>query len=399
MDTRDDERAGAPLHGRHGRLSTPLRLAVLPLVAAALLAGIAGGLVRFGIAGAWAAGAVWPLNAAAGHPLLMVCGFFGTVIAVERATALALPAAWAAPLLSAAGALLVLLGREQAGAWMTAAAGAAFVAVHGVLLRRQRLPHTIVLTIGACAWTVGSAVYALVFESTAAWLWWFAFLVLTIAAERLELTRLMPRRPRANALLALACAVLVAGAALATLAWVPGTGEGWGAAGGTLFGCGLLALAAWLGAFDVARRTVRVPGLTRYMALCLLSGYAWMAVAGLAWIAIGAGVDARDAAVHALGLGFVFSMVMGHAPVILPAVAGVRLRYSTAFYAPLALLHATLLLRLAPLGGSLQAAGAVGNALAVALFAATVVAAALAARQPVQPVAADRSNPAPGAGR
>jgi hypothetical protein len=30
----------------------------------------------------------------------------------------------------------------------------------------------------------------------------------------------------------------------------------------------------------------------------------------------------RDAALHGLGLGFLFSMMLGHAPVILPAVAG-----------------------------------------------------------------------------
>lgn len=36
-------------------------------------------------------------------------------------------------------------------------------------------------------------------------------------------------------------------------------------------------------------------------------------------------------ALHALGLGFVFSMVMRHAPVILPAVARLRLSFGVAF--------------------------------------------------------------------
>ena len=48
-----------------------------------------------------------------------------------------------------------------------------------------------------------------------------------------------------------------------------------------LVGAGFVALAAWLGAFDVARRTVRGAGLTRFIAVALLSGYAWLAVAGL----------------------------------------------------------------------------------------------------------------------
>jgi hypothetical protein len=51
-------------------------------------------------------------------------------------------------------------------------------------------------------------------------------------------------------------------------------------------------------------------------------------------------------ALHALGLGFTFSMVIGHAPVIVPALAGVRLRFGAWFYAPLLLLHASLACRL-----------------------------------------------------
>ena len=50
---------------------------------------------------------------------------------------------------------------------------------------------------------------------------------------------------------------------------------------------------------------------------------------------------------HALALGFVFSMVFGHAPIIVPAVLRVAVPYSPAFYAPLALLHLSLLVRIA----------------------------------------------------
>jgi hypothetical protein len=45
-------------------------------------------------------------------------------------------------------------------------------------------------------------------------------------------------------------------------------------------------------------------------------------------------------------LGFVFSMVFGHAPIIFPAVLRVAVPYSSYFYAPLALLHASLAIRL-----------------------------------------------------
>ena len=40
------------------------------------------------------------------------------------------------------------------------------------------------------------------------------------------------------------------------------------------------ALAAWRARYDVARRTIRGHGLTRYMAASLLVGYGWLAAAG-----------------------------------------------------------------------------------------------------------------------
>ena len=47
----------------------------------------------------------------------------------------------------------------------------------------------------------------------------------------------------------------------------------------------------WLGRYDVARRTIRGHGLTRYMAAALLTGYAWLAVAGGLWASVGQMAD------------------------------------------------------------------------------------------------------------
>jgi hypothetical protein len=94
---------------------------------------------------------------------------------------------------------------------------------------------------------------------------------------------------------------------------------------------------------------VRQTGLTRFIAVCLLSGYFWLALGGAVIAAAGLapGSAAYDAALHALLLGFVFSMVFGHAPIIFPAVLRVNVAYHPLFYAPLLLLHASLALRLA----------------------------------------------------
>jgi hypothetical protein len=53
----------------------------------------------------------------------------------------------------------------------------------------------------------------------------------------------------------------------------------WPAIGYPMLGVALLGLVWWLVAHDVARRTIRAGGLARFMAGCLLAGYAWLAVA------------------------------------------------------------------------------------------------------------------------
>ncbi|KQV89092.1 hypothetical protein [Pelomonas sp. Root1237] len=348
------------------------RLAFAGLAVVALVAGIAGGLVRAGVAVPVASAAV------ATHAFLMICAFMGTVIGIERAVALKHPAGFAGPLASGAAGLVMLSGAPGLAAWLAAGASLAFVGVNLAVVRRQRAAHTLLLLAGAVAWAAGSLLHALGLMAGAVVPLWFCFLVFTIAAERLEMTRLMRRHAGAGPALLAILAVAACGAVLSGLV---------ADVGGLLYGLSLAALASWLAVFDIARRTVRAAGLSRYMALCLLTGYFWLAVAGLAWAGTALGLPWRDAALHGLALGFVFSMVFGHAPVILPAVARVKLAFGWPFYLPLALLHASLAVRL--FGGlfdaRMTAAGATGNALAIAAFVLTLAGAAIAWRAQRKP--------------
>jgi hypothetical protein len=52
-----------------------------------------------------------------------------------------------------------------------------------------------------------------------------------------------------------------------------------------------------------------------------------------------------DAMLHALFLGFVASMIFRHAPIIVPALLDLPMTFRSTFYAPLILLHFSLLLR------------------------------------------------------
>jgi hypothetical protein len=358
---------------RPGAAATAFKIAMALLVLAMLLGAVAGGLLRAGAAWPGLQGSLLAGQAAVAHAALMLSAFLGSAIGVERAVALHRRWAFAAPLASALGGALLLAGQPQAGAWLGVAAAGVFVGVNTVLVLRQTLAHTALLLVGALAWLTGNLLFAADLGSGVALPWWFGFVVLTITAERLEMSRLMRHHPLAQPLLLAAVAGLLAGAAVSLFD---------GRTGGVLYGLALTALALWFAVFDIARRTVRAHGLSRYMALSLLGGYAWLALAGLAWLGTALGCPGRDMALHALGLGFIFSMVMGHAPVILPAVARVKLLFGAWFYLPLALLHASLLLRLfgALAQPGLRAQGALLNAVALALFAATVAGSAIAWR-------------------
>jgi hypothetical protein len=354
-----------------------LRIAVTPLllalVAVCLVAGVAGGLLRVGAYLPGTLDTAWLGRAALAHPALMICAFLGTVISIERAVAVKLRTAFVTPFAAGLGGVCLLLGRQSAGAWLEVLAALAFTAVNVVVVYRQRAPHTVLLLASAACWLAGNVLFATGQGSTAILPWWFAFLVVTIAAERLEMTRLMRRRPAAQLGLYGILAAMAVGAALSGVS---------PSLGGLVYGASLLALALWLGVFDIARRTLFAPGLSRYMAVCLLTGYVWLAVAGLAWAATATGWPARDVALHALGLGFIFSMIMGHAPVILPAVARVKLRFGLYFYVPLAALHLSLIMRLGfgLFDVHVRGSGALLNAAAIAVFAATMAGAALAWR-------------------
>jgi hypothetical protein len=328
------------------------RAPLLVLGFLALLTGVAGGLVRLGFAvPAPAAGIAW-------HGALMASAFFGTLISLERAVALGRPWAYAAPLACGLGGVALLLGYGQS-AFALFIAGSTLLALASLAIYfKQRALHTGVLVLGAAALAVANLGLALGAPLEASALGWIAFFALTIGGERLELSRLV-RPPRAARVAFAALALALLAAALAA-PW-------WPAPALRTAGALLLALAAWLARYDIASRTVRATGLTRYIALCLLLGYVWLALGGAA-LALG---TQWDAALHAILLGFVFSMVFGHAPVILPAVLRVRFPYHALLYAPLGLLHLTLALRvIGDLAGSsaLRSLGGGGNALAIALF-------------------------------
>ncbi len=298
------------------------------------------------------------------HGPLMVSGFLGTLVALERAVGLGRPWAFAAPLAAGVGAVSLLLAPGTAGLAAFALGGLLLALILFAAWRLQPSFAGLALVVGALAWCAGSLLLACGLPVSRVVPWWIAFLGATIAGERLELARFLVLGPRRRAAFAAALLALLAGAALALPS--PATGV-------RLLGAGALGLAAWLSAFDMARRGIRRPGLTRFTSTCLLSGYVWLGLAGLLALAFGApsAGPRYDALLHSFFLGFVMAMIFGHAPIIFPAIVARPIPFRRIFYVHLALLHLTLALRITgDLAGLPEAVryGGLGNVVAVLVF-------------------------------
>lgn len=341
-----------------------LRAVPMAFAAAALIAGLWSGLWRLGIVLPGGQPQFTDM-----HGALLISGFFGTLISLERAVALGGRWTYLAPACSAAGALGLLSPMTAAAApLLFIAASVILTLVSLAVVNRQPLLITVVMTIAAASWGIGTAIWLTGNTMPLVTGWWLSFLVLTIAAERLELSRVFAPSPAAQVAFTVAVGLVFAGTMRGELN------------GGVapLLGPGLIACSVWLLVHDAARRTVMHPGQIRFCSAAMLAGYVWLGVCGLLLLAFPPQTTAfgYDAAVHTIAIGFVLSMVFGHALIILPAVLKLSLRYSAALYFPLALLHGSLAVRIASdileWPGS-RAFSGVLTIVALALFAATLV--------------------------
>lgn len=318
------------------------RIPLMALAGFALLAGLWAGLLRLG----WQLPPL-SLRLPAQHGPLMVAGFLGTLISLERAVALSQNQNgrrhyYLAPLLAGIGASLLFSSLPSfipRGLNTLGALGLVLMFV--VIYRLQPTIDHAVMGVGALLWLVGNGLWLTGWPIHQITPWWAGFLILTIAGERLEIGRVLLHKERVRHAFLAVTAVFLAGLMLSLATYDGGL---------RLAGVGLVGIGLWLLRYDIARRTIRQQGLTRFIAACLLPGYLWLITGGLLWLAFGGQYTAGPvygAMLHTIFLGFVFSMIFGHAPIILPAVLGVQVPYKPIFYLHLGLLHLSLLLRLA----------------------------------------------------
>ena len=339
-----------------------LRRLLLLCGAFAAAAGVAGGLARVGV----------PLPGGADHvalhgPLLAV-GLFVTVIGLERAVALGARLALVVPAVGAASVAAMVL-RVPVAAALSVVAAAGLVVLNVALLRRSRATYSWItcgasalVLVGNLRWASGHPIFTVVGT-------WIAFLALTIAAERLRWSKAVPIPRWARPWLPL-LAALSGVAAVAQAIRVDHASRGLGVA--------LALIALWQLRFDASRDTFARPGMPGFIATGVRAGASWLLVAGvlLAREPLPPAGPYYDAALHTVFVGQVLSTVFAHAPTMLASVGGIGVPFTTLLYVPLVLLHVSLASRVyGDLADVLWArrAGSLGNAIALALFAVTLV--------------------------
>ena len=312
-----------------------------------LLAGLDGALLLLGV---WSP--VMSTRLSKWHGPLMVLGFVGTVICLERAVALGHRLAFLVPAVSGLGVIVLLaplpFDSARAGLALLTLAQLGLLTIYVPLWQRSHDDAIVIQGAGAfCA--AGAAALLTTGVHVSQIVGWLAcYMILTICGERLELSRLTMARNRALSAL---CLAVVA----ALLVSVVSPAIGW-----RVLGVVLIGLAVWLCRHDVARGGLRRGGQAAYIGTLLMVGYLWLATAGIVCTVQGPPISRSgyDAVVHSLFLGFTMGMILGHAPIILPAVLQVRLEWTTWFWLPAFLLEASLLVRIG-IGDGLDRSAAV----------------------------------------
>lgn len=313
------------------------------------------------------------------HGPLMISAFLGTLISLERAVALNKRWMYFAPLSSGIGSIALLININSFVAPLLFCLSSILLLLIFTQIIKQHLAvHTIVMGIGALTWLIGNIFWLYSWPFHRLVLWWGAFLVLTIAGERLELNRILKHtRP-----VIYSFGAIVAVYNLGLILSVP-----FFSLGTRVNSMGMFFLATWLIKYDIARKTIRLTKLPRYIAICLISGYIWLSIAGILGVIHGGQIAGfnYDAFLHAIFVGYVISMIFGHAPIIFPSILGIPIRYSTSLYVPLILLHISLLIRI--LSDLLRLyqirlVGGLFNGIAILLFFGVMVSQVLRFRRP-----------------
>lgn len=309
-----------------------------------------------------------PHDLVAAHGALMVFGFLGTAITLERGVAYHTGGSdsprwgFVAPLLSGLAVVsLFAMGFLPAlpPHWtaipgtLWAASMATLVGVYVGIWQWQNSPTLLLQMLGALSGFVSMILWALGWNATVLAPSWMVLLVLTIVGERLELARVSFRGRYVTGTV-MVCGVLALVGGFLVLVVRP--------VGYVLLGLSFTVMLSVMAFNDIARRTWRLPGFTGFMGWAMLMGYFWGILGSLAWLFVpqtNLHAPLSTFALDCFDLGLVMSMVIAHVFLIIPAVVERPLAWPKAMWAPLVVLQIGLVFGLV---GGLRASSVLSKA-------------------------------------
>lgn len=302
---------------------------ILPIVLISLILGIWTGWQRIG----------WDLplaNYSGVHGSFMVGSFLGTLICLERTVTYRNKKFLLLPFVCSLSFLFFMIQQPKISYWILLLSGIGLGYIYFKLYLQFNEIYLLIMLCGALCWSIGNGILIKTSFYPQAVTWWIAFLFFTITAERIELSRYLQLSVTRKVILLILLAVFIIGI------FVP-----FHDIGGYIIAFSFIGTSVWLLVNDMASRSIIKEGQHRYSGILLLTGYVWLAVSGF-FMAYGSYWGLLyDPTLHTFFLGFVFSMIFAHAPIILPGVLGLPIKpFNKYLYFWFYLLQISLIMRM-----------------------------------------------------
>lgn len=302
---------------------------IFPFIILSLLSAIWSGWIRIG----WN----FPItNLAAQHGGLMVNSFLASLIFLERAVVFRNKLVIALPLFNALSIVAFAVGSPGIAQLLFILCSGGFSVICFYFIYQYKESHYFIFLVGAVCLLTGNIIFYRTNFYPSAVTWWMGFLLFTIVAERLELSRFLKLTDFKRYLLWFCLGLVLVALVLS-----------FHLQGNIVFAIAIAMTAVWLLKYDMARHSIKANGQHRYSGLLLIVGYVWLVIMSVLLLFQQRLTFGYDAVLHSFFIGFIFSMVFSHAVIILPAVTKLPVKlYRPILYVWFALLQASLFVRI-----------------------------------------------------
>ncbi len=278
------------------------------------------------------------------HGPLIVGGFVAAAISIQRAATSGVRWILLVSLASIAGAVALLFPASKLAGEISLLFSAILLSLFMLYLFIQDPQrHNLLMTLGALSWFVSNLFFLFNMPLRNVVPFWMAFVLFAMSGERMELSRFRKDAAPGKWLFRISLLLMLPDA---LLHFFPGSPPSLLA--DRLFGLACFLFAAWLLYADEEIRYLDQMDLTRFTSMGVAAAYGWVAIVGLILMIYGCPERGYvyDAIVHSFFLGFFISIILAHAPSVIPSILKIRVRFTNWFYISLILMHFSVALRL-----------------------------------------------------